>query len=100
MFYKFDDRYISFLNREDVYSRTGGISIRYTAYFIVILWCMNLCFIESQLKYAISRKKISPLVEYTSSLVFLTLPLLIFNQTTLGIVSEQGGIARISFFFI
>ena len=52
------------------------------------------------MKYAVSRKKISPVGEYASSLVFLTLPLSIFNQTTSGIVSEKGGIARISFFFI
>ena len=52
------------------------------------------------MKYAVSRKKMSLVGEYASSLVFLTLPLSIFNQTTLGIVSEKGGIARISFFFI
>ena len=52
------------------------------------------------MKYSVSRKKISPVGEYVSSLVFLTLPLSIFNQTTLGIVSEKGGITRISFFFI
>ena len=42
------------------------------------------------MKYAVSRKKMSPVGEYASSLVFLTLPLSIFNQTTLGIVSEKG----------
>ena len=52
------------------------------------------------MKYAVSRKKMSPVGEYASCLVFLTLPLSIFNQTTLGIVSEKGGIVRISFFFI
>ena len=50
------------------------------------------------MKYAVSRKKMSPVGEYASSPVFLTLPLSIFNQTTLGIASEKGGIARISFF--
>ena len=44
------------------------------------------------MKYAVFRKKMSPVGEYASSLVFLTLPLSIFNQTTLGIVSEKGGI--------
>ena len=34
--------------REDAYSRTWGIFIRDTAYFIVIQWSMTLCFIESQ----------------------------------------------------
>ena len=52
------------------------------------------------MKYAVSRKKMSPVGEYSSSLIFLTLPLSIFNQNTLGIVSEKGGVARISFFFI
>ena len=48
------------------------------------------------MKYAVSRKKMSPVGEYASSLVFLTLPLSIFNQTTtLGIVSEKGGIVRV-----
>ena len=50
------------------------------------------------MKYAVSLKKMSPVGEYASSLIFLTLPLSIFNQTTLGIVSEEDGIARISFF--
>ena len=35
-------------SREDAYSRTGGIFIRDTVYFIVIQWSMTLCFIESQ----------------------------------------------------
>ena len=51
------------------------------------------------MKYAVFRKKMSPVGEYASSLVFLTLPLSIFNQTTLGIVSEKGGIARISLLY-
>ena len=52
------------------------------------------------MKYAVSRKKMSSVGEYEYALVFLTLPISIFNQTTLGIVSEKGGNARISFFFI
>ena len=52
------------------------------------------------MKYTVSRKKMTHVGEYASSLVFLALPLSIFNQTTLGIVSEKDGIARISFFFI
>ena len=52
------------------------------------------------MKYAVSRKKVTPVGEYASSLIFMTLPLSIFNQNTLGIVSEKGGVARISFLFI